>query len=157
MYQTSEGLYLAVGALEKKFWEKLCDAVNRKDLKKFHWTNKNMKSTYARNELEKIFLEHSQKFWVDFFEQFDCCVTPVLSLDRALEDEQIKARDMVLNSEHPLTGATLQFSSPASISDFHTTVDHPAPKQGEHTQQILSELGYSPDNISDLGDTVKTA
>jgi crotonobetainyl-CoA:carnitine CoA-transferase CaiB-like acyl-CoA transferase len=93
MYRTADDRFLAVGALELKFWQALCDALSRPDLRDIHWQRgeavASKQHLHARRELQAVFATRSMHAWAQFFAQIDCCVTPVLRLDEVLA-QQVK-------------------------------------------------------------------
>ncbi|HWH46879.1 MAG TPA: CaiB/BaiF CoA-transferase family protein [Burkholderiales bacterium] len=145
VYRTLDGKYMAVGALERKFWDRVCDVVARPDLKACHWEVRARDAQWGKKELGGIFASRPQSHWVEKFRSTDCCVSPVLSLEESLEDPQITAREMVVRD-----GAALQFAPPLKMSDFHFDVERPAPSHGEHSDQILREAGYADAEIGRL-------
>ena len=72
-------------------------------------------------------------------------MTPILSPEEALENEQVAARRMVLHED----GLT-QFAPPLKLSAYEFSVRQPAPKVGEHNAQILRAAGYTDDEIAGL-------
>jgi alpha-methylacyl-CoA racemase len=87
-YRARDGRYLAVGALETKFWERLCDAISRPDLKSKHM------DPSARDELQAIFGAHDSEHWVRLFDGVDCCVNLVLTPDEAVASPQAQGRGL---------------------------------------------------------------
>jgi crotonobetainyl-CoA:carnitine CoA-transferase CaiB-like acyl-CoA transferase len=85
VYRTADGRHLAVGALELKFWAKLCEVVGRPDWADRHWSlGQRPASSDAlalRAELQAVIGAQPLAHWVPLFEAADCCVTPVLRLD----------------------------------------------------------------------------
>ena len=108
VYRTSDGRFMAVGALELKFWEALCDALGRADLKARHWSRgQEIGGTDAmevKAELGGIFARHTQAFWTTEFATIDCCVTPVLRADEAIRHPLFEGRRMVAHQQHPTEG-----------------------------------------------------
>ena len=145
VYGTSDGKYMAVGALERKFWDRVCDVLARPDLKACHWEVRAKDARWGKDEVGKIFSSKPQSHWVEKFRGEDCCVTPVLSLEESLEDPQIKAREMVVRD-----GEALQFAPPLKMSDFQFAVERPAPSPGQHSDQILRDAGYADATIGKL-------
>lgn len=82
VYATADQRYLAVGALEAKFWDTLCDAIGKAHLKPLGWSEGSV-GLRVRKELADHFLTKPLSEWINFFEPIDCCVTPVLSLAEA--------------------------------------------------------------------------
>lgn len=88
VYATADGRYLAVGALELPFWQRLCETIARPEWASQHWSLGlgvgSDASMALRDELAALFRRHSFEHWVARFEAVDCCVTPVLRLDEAM-------------------------------------------------------------------------
>jgi alpha-methylacyl-CoA racemase len=91
-YPTRDGRYLAVGALEPKFWERLCDAIGRPDLKARRL------DPAARGELQAIFGAHDSAYWVRVFEDVDCCVNVVLTPEEAVASAQARSRGLAVET-----------------------------------------------------------
>lgn len=152
IYETSDKKFMALGALEFKFWERFCKAINRADLIIFHMVaEEQAQKVFA--EVSAIFESNTQQFWTDKFKDIDCCVSPILTLKEALDNEQVKARNMVQIKNYPDEGEVLQFGLPLKFSSFEFEVDMPAPLLGEHTQQELLAIGYSEIEIKQLRET----
>ncbi|HZW21959.1 CaiB/BaiF CoA-transferase family protein [Noviherbaspirillum sp.] len=109
VYRTSDGRFMAVGALELKFWETCCDVLERPDLKKRHWSLGQQvggeDAMAVKAELDAIFARHPLALWTERFATADCCVTPVLRADEAVAHPLFRARGMVGRKEHPTEGA----------------------------------------------------
>jgi crotonobetainyl-CoA:carnitine CoA-transferase CaiB-like acyl-CoA transferase len=149
IYETGDGRYIALGALEKKFWQAFCDEVARPDLMTRHWVS-GEEADAVRAEVAAIFRSNSQSYWVNRFSDIDCCVAPVLTLAESMANEQLQAREMFIVAKHPTEGAVPQFAFPLKFSEFTFTIDRPAPGHGEHSKEILAELGYSDAKIAEL-------
>lgn len=151
VYRCADGKHMAVGALERKFWERLCEVVGRSDLKDCHWElsgESRAKSVqWGRTELAQVFAAQAQSHWVEKFRDEDCCVTPIPAMHDAMSDPLMVARAMVKQVSHARTGAVTQFAPPFKLSDFELDLSRPAPGAGQHSAQILAELGYSADDI----------
>jgi alpha-methylacyl-CoA racemase len=108
VYRTSDGRYMAVGALELKFWEICCDVLQRPDLKKRHWSHGQEiggeDAMAVKAELEGIFGQESLATWTARFAKSDCCVTPVLRADEAIELFALQPRKSVVRAEHDSEG-----------------------------------------------------
>lgn len=88
IYRTADDRFLAVGALELKFWQALCERIGRPDLRDAHWQlGQQIGSADAlrvRKELARIFATRTMHDWAAHLAPFDCCVTPVLRLDEVI-------------------------------------------------------------------------
>jgi alpha-methylacyl-CoA racemase len=149
VYRTADGRHMAVGALETKFWNEVCDVVGRPDLKPHHWAADGDPAP-AIAALQTIFATRTQAQWVEAFAGHDCCVTPVKPFEEALDDPQHAARGMVVRSPHPTEGDVLQIAPPLKLSDYTFEVTRPAPASGEHTDEVLREIGLDDGAIARL-------
>ena len=138
-YRCADGKHMAVGALEGKFWKTACEVLGHPDWLKRQW------DASLRGELAELFATRPRDEWARLFVAVDCCITPILSPEEALANEQISARQMVLNVD----GLT-QFAPPLKMSGFEFSIRQPAPKAGEHNAAILAAAGYSTDEIQRL-------
>ena len=138
VYRTSDGKHMAVGALERKFWDRVCDVLARPDLKACHWEVRGKDAQWGKEELCRIFAARPQAHWAEKFRAEDCCVTPVLTLEESFEDPQIRARGMVVRD-----GEVPHFAPPLKMSEYQFAVERRAPAPGEHSDQILREAGYA--------------
>jgi alpha-methylacyl-CoA racemase len=86
-YLTSDARHVAVGALELKFWQLLCQTLGRPEWSARHWSLGEAPGSEPalalRSELAAIFAAQPLRHWTKLFEDVDCCVTPVLRLDEA--------------------------------------------------------------------------
>jgi alpha-methylacyl-CoA racemase len=145
VYPTQDGRFLAVGALEEKFWRALCVAIGRPDLIAGQFA-RGAEGDRVRAELEAIFARASRADWVDRLAGVDCCVTPVLTLAEALADPQFAARKMIVADGEGLR----QFAPPFKLSDHEFAIARAAPAQGAHGVEILREAGLDDAAIETL-------
>ncbi len=136
VYRTRDGRYMAVGALEAKFWEKLCDILGCPELKAKHIVY-GEEARPAKERLAAIFAGRTQHEWAEVFAKADCCVSPILTMDETLENEQLRARRMIIGEDE-----RVQFALPVKFSEFEFAIGREAPRSGEHTAEILREAGY---------------
>jgi len=145
VYPTADGRWLAVGAIEDKFWRTLCDTIGRPDLVAGH-VAQGEAGARVRAELEAVFRGATLAEWSRRFAGVDCCVTPCLTLDEALADEHFVAHDAVVRAPD----GTRQFAPPFRLSGHAFRIDRVAPAQGEHSVEVLREAGLARDEIDAL-------
>ncbi|MDI3491264.1 MAG: alpha-methylacyl-CoA racemase [Thauera sp.] len=145
VYRTADGRYMAVGALEEKFWHLVCDTLGRPDLKPAHLAS-GAAGAAARAEVASIFGARTQAEWVGVFDAVDCCVTPVLTMEESLDNPQLRARGMVME-----VGGVRQFGPPVRLSGMPAVQARPAPAvAGADSDAVLMEAGFSPADIERL-------
>jgi crotonobetainyl-CoA:carnitine CoA-transferase CaiB-like acyl-CoA transferase len=149
VYETKDNKYLAIGAIEMKFWHALCEGLERKDLKGKQWAQGAEKEKVFE-ELEKEFLKKTQEEWLEVFNNYDTCVSPVKNFAEATEDPQIIARKMIVKMDHPIFGEIQNLASPIKMSRTPPQIRSLAPKQGQNTEEILKSLNYSNEDIENL-------
>jgi alpha-methylacyl-CoA racemase len=145
IYETRGGGFLAVGALESKFWRTLCDTLGRPDLIPLQFATGD-EGARARATLAAIFMAETRDAWCARFAPADCCVTPVLSFAEALADPQFAARGMTLRGPD----GTRQYAPPFKTSPSSFAVVRDAPRHGEHTDEVLREAGFDARTIDTL-------
>ena len=157
VYETADGRHLAVGALELKFWQAFCDAAGLAELRRNHWALGEAAGSAAANDTIARVAERIRSGrladWVAKFDAVDACVTPVLTPSEALQHEHAVARGVVFRQ-----GAVTEVGPLAQVSD-HTLRPSPAPRAGQHTRELLAELGLPAQPIDALiaGKIVKEA
>ena len=144
VYATSDGRYLAVGALEPKFWQALCDALDCPELKTQHFVF-GSRAAPVKSRLASIFASQTQAHWTAKLAHLDACVSPALTIEEALGNEQFRARGMVVEEN----GAP-RVALPVKFSDFEFAIERPAPRAGEHSDEVLREAGYGEAEIESL-------
>ncbi|MDR3414860.1 MAG: CaiB/BaiF CoA-transferase family protein [Nevskia sp.] len=137
IYETADGKYLAVGALEYKFFARTCALVGRPDLLK-----KPMAPGKAgqelRDELTALFKSRTRDEWEKLLAHEDTCVSAILTPEEALQNEQVRARGLVRSEGgKPAFGLPIQFSMPLPALG-------PSPALGAHTSEVLERLGLKP-------------
>lgn len=124
IYETKDGRFVSIAALEEKFWENFCIAIGREDLIEAHYSPA-VDGNKTFEEIKAIFASKTWKQWTEFGLKVDCCLTPVLETKDIAN--AIKAED----ASYPKT------SHPLSIfNDNQGTV----PQLGEHTEEILTNI-----------------
>jgi len=150
LYRTADARFMAVGALERKFWDSLCDVIDRADLKPLHRSGDAAAEARVRGELAAVFGARPLADWEARFAHADACVSPVHTLEEALADPHFRARGMVVESEHPTLGRLTQVASPIRMSRHEFELHRHAPRPGEHTRELLREAGCSDASIAEL-------
>ncbi|HEY7829818.1 MAG TPA: CaiB/BaiF CoA-transferase family protein [Solirubrobacteraceae bacterium] len=147
-YECADG-WVALGALEPKFWQAWCRGVGREDLieKQFEGPG-----SAAHQQVVEVFKGRTREEWQEFALSHDCCLEPVLGLDEALDSELVRAREMVVEIEQPgVAGGVRQLGIPVKLTRTPgQPAQRPGPALGEHTLEVLREAGCSAAEIEQL-------
>jgi crotonobetainyl-CoA:carnitine CoA-transferase CaiB-like acyl-CoA transferase len=143
VYATADQRYVTLGALEPKFLANFLSRVGRPELAKASTAD-------LGEELRAIFSTRTLQEWVDFLAGVDTCFAPVNTLEETLRDPQVEALQLFTSVEHPRLGRVNQISPPFTFSATPSTIRRPPPELGEHTRELLAELGLSPAEIDAL-------
>jgi crotonobetainyl-CoA:carnitine CoA-transferase CaiB-like acyl-CoA transferase len=139
VYRTKDDRFLAVGALEFKFWKNFCKIIRKEELIGQLFAPIDQQRI-MKKEIQAVISEKSLDEWLQLFEGIDACVSPVLTPEEVTQNPQIKHRQTIEEIQHPEAGSIKQISNPIRLSRNKVTLRHYAPKLGEHTEEILSEL-----------------
>ncbi|MBP1715384.1 MAG: CoA transferase, partial [Deltaproteobacteria bacterium] len=90
------------------------------------------------------------KEWLGLLMNEDTCVSAVQSLDEVFEDPHVRSRQMLVETTHPKAGRVRQIGVPIKFSETPGEIRRPAPEIGEHTEEILGQLGYASEEIDRL-------
>jgi crotonobetainyl-CoA:carnitine CoA-transferase CaiB-like acyl-CoA transferase len=150
VYQTKDGGYITIAALEPHFWRNLCRALSREDLIPYQFdTGAKREEIYAY--LREVFLTKTRDEWFEFLSKQDVPAGAVKDLDEALSDPQVIHRQMVDEIEHPEFGRVRQVGIIPKLSKTPGRIRSLGAMPGAHTVEILQDLGYDMESIERLG------
>jgi crotonobetainyl-CoA:carnitine CoA-transferase CaiB-like acyl-CoA transferase len=146
IYRTSDDRYLAVGALEPKFWLALNQAIGRKaDVMELLSAAEHQDA--VRAELAAIFATRTAAEWTELLGKYDCCVELVTELHELPEHPLHRAREVFFSIDGGAgVGPVQQVRTPIGTPRS----PRPPPRQGEHTREVLAEAGLSDAEIAAL-------
>lgn len=150
-YETKDGRYLSVGALEPKFWKNFCELIEMPELVEKTVMPEDINS--LKDKVRKRILEKTLKEWNSIFDGQDVCVEPVLTLkETLLEDEHVKARKLVREVKVAVDEdkKIKQMATPIKLSESPIDYNKTGYPLGYHTEEILKSMGFSDEEIKDM-------
>jgi crotonobetainyl-CoA:carnitine CoA-transferase CaiB-like acyl-CoA transferase len=156
-YCCKDGKWIAIAHLDPdRWWAKVCGALGLEKL-----INDPKYSTFAarsdnRKELvvlfDEAFASKTRDEWMQILDAHGCIFTPIQSIPEVVEDPQLLANNYVIDINHPTYGQTKTMGFPWDLSDTPASWRRRAPKLGEHTEEVLLEIGYSREELAKLRD-----
>lgn len=146
--------YFVMGATNNKLWQKLCEILERPDL-----LQKAEYQTIAGRlgqreqliqELENSFTLKSADEWIDLLLEHGIPAGPILDYPQAFESEHGRHRQMRIEIDHPLEGKVPNIGFAVKMQGTPQEVRRHPPLLGEHTQEVLMQAGFTPDEIKEL-------
>jgi crotonobetainyl-CoA:carnitine CoA-transferase CaiB-like acyl-CoA transferase len=153
MFETADGhLFLAIG--NDKFWELLCEGLGRGDLATDARYRKNVdrvaSAAVLDRELEPLFKKEPTRHWVDLLVAAGVPCAPVQDSRDFFDDPQVDAMGMAPVVEHTRIGPMRVYGVPIDFERTPGAIQRASPVLGEHTAEILGELGYDDARIAAL-------
>ena len=146
VYETSDGKYMTLGALEPKFWANFCLKVGREDLIARQFDESEHRDDLFQ-QVRTIFESRSQNEWIELMREADCCCEPVLSMTEAFSHAQTRARELIRETGRDTSSVTDQLGFSYKLSDTPPRETRPAPALGENTDELLAAIGISNDEL----------
>lgn len=153
MFRTSDG-HINLAASDQTSFRRLCKTLNIEELA----SNPDYLTPEQRSinrerlnfELQTILATQPTEYWVDKLNQASIACGPINRIDQTFADPQVKHLQITSSIEHPRRGLIELVGQPITMSRSRWAIHRRAPRCGEHTRDILEELGYKTEQIDDL-------
>ena len=156
VYNTKDNKQLSIGCTEPWLWNNLCDTLERPEWKDCGMKIGDFSQTtperhqQVRQELQAVLMTKTCEEWYNLLAKADVCVGKVYDIPEVFEDPHVRHRKMAIELDHPQAGKVTQTGVAIKLSDTPGSIRSFAPSIGEHTEAVLSGLGYSADKIAEL-------
>jgi crotonobetainyl-CoA:carnitine CoA-transferase CaiB-like acyl-CoA transferase len=149
-FQTKDKeIIIAVG--NDRQFQRFCSLINTEALPQDErFATANARIIYREElipELQQVIVTKTADEWLTLFQENNIPCGPINTLDRVFTDEQVLERQMIQEVEHPTVGIVKLLGSPIKLSDTPVTIERHPPLHGEHTEEVLLELGYDKQEI----------
>jgi len=150
-YRTRDG-YATVGAGNEKLWRNFCRQVVEKpewltDPRYANPADRLANADLLERDIEAVFASNTSAYWVERMEAAEVPGGPVYGFEQALADPHVAARKMVVEIDHPKIGRMKTLGLPIKSTGELTEIRKPAPLLGQHSAEVLAELGYTGEEI----------
>ena len=149
VYETKDGKYISVAAFETWFYANLCQLLGREDFIQYQF-DEGPKQDEMFRYFKQTFMTKTRDEWVEILRSKDTCVAPVNSIDEVVNDPHLLARGMIRELPHPTMGTVKQVGSMLKLSDSPFEARNWATRFGQHTDEIMHQLGYDGERIHAL-------
>ncbi len=146
-YETSDGRWFSIGSIEAHFFAALCEVLNVPEFADKQFDDSCYPEMFAK--FAAIFKTKTADEWMAILSERDICATPVLEMERVVSDPHNLARGMVVEVDSPI-GKVKQIGIGAKLSDTPGQVRGTSPILGQHTDAVLTTLGYDATKIAAL-------
>lgn len=149
VYETKDGRYISIGAVEPHLWANFCDKIGKEEFKE--WQRVTEKQPEMFDYMRALFKTRTQAEWCAFLDGVDCCWAPVLGVDEVFANEQVLHRNMLFEMEDPQGqyGSVKQIGSAIKLSETPARRELFPPRKGEHTRAYLEQAGYTAEQIAE--------
>ncbi|MEP7339338.1 MAG: CaiB/BaiF CoA-transferase family protein [Acidobacteriota bacterium] len=153
IYETKDGRYLSLGALEPKFWQNACRVLGREDLIPLQFSDSRQQE--AIGALQELFRARTAGEWLAAFEGVDTCITLVKDIAEMMADPQVQHRGLIAEIETSSGEPLKQIAPLIKLSSTPGAMQSPPPQLGQHSREVLAGIGYNDAQIEWLaGDGV---
>jgi crotonobetainyl-CoA:carnitine CoA-transferase CaiB-like acyl-CoA transferase len=149
VYETKDGKWLSIGSIEPWFYANLCKALEREDLLVCEFVEAEHREGLKRT-LSDMFKTKTRDEWFDILTRHDICVGKVYDLPETAHDPHLRAREMIVEVDHPEAGKVRQVGISIKMSETPGQIRFLAAPMGAHTNEILLALGHSQEKIAEL-------
>lgn len=149
-YATADGRYLSIAGLEPQFFSAFCQTIGQPQLIPLGISNQPATVAEVKSTISRVIAEKTLAEWQVIFAPIEACVEPVLTFAEACQHPQLRTRNMVVDVTMPNGNTQPQIGCPVKLSATPTQYQQTGGHLGADTHAVLSDLGYSNEQIHAL-------
>jgi crotonobetainyl-CoA:carnitine CoA-transferase CaiB-like acyl-CoA transferase len=146
--------YVIIGGTSQLNWERMCGAIGCEDLlEREEYATSRDRGTNEDAlalEIEEALMKGGRDEWIERLQAVKVPCGPIHNMTETFDHPQIQAREMAVEVEHPVAGPMRVIAIPPKMSETPVKVRRPAPLLGQHTDEVLREMGKSEDEVKQL-------
>ena len=156
VYKCKDGKKICVAPAERWFWERVCDALGLEEYIPYgeqvmSWTpDDEEKRDEITSRMAEVFGTKTRDEWFQILKQADTCVSPVYTFEEVFSDPQVIHRQMIVEAYDPELGKVKQVGIVPKLSETPGSIRTLPPRHGEHTDEILHNLGYTAEQVKEF-------
>jgi len=151
VFEAADG-HFTLAIVSDRHFDLLCDAIERADLAADYPSNEDRMANRESliRKLSRVFKEEKVEYWIELLERAGLPVGRILTIAEAFDDPQARHHEMVVEFEHPIAGNVRTTGSPVRLDDVPARAAGLPPILGQHTREILHEMGVDNDTIETM-------
>lgn len=150
IYETADGRYISLGAMEKRFWMPLCEHLGMPEYGVLQYNENRRKEIIS--VMRETFRKKTLAEWEKELEGLEVCWAPVWNLEEVLKGPLFREREMVVEVMKKDGTKITAMGIPVKLSETPGSIRTPPVGFGENTLEILQGLGYSKEEVKELAD-----
>jgi crotonobetainyl-CoA:carnitine CoA-transferase CaiB-like acyl-CoA transferase len=154
-YRCQDDKWLVLAHLQPdRYWPKICKALGLEELENDpRFSSVEARSANSRELIalfDERFASKNRDEWIERLREWGCICTPIQTPTEVIEDPQALANNYVIDIDHPKHGSTKMVGFPWDFSETPASCKREAPELGQHTEEILLEIGYTQEAIDEM-------
>jgi formyl-CoA transferase len=153
VYKTSDG-HINIAVFGGKIWERFAEVMGAPewiaDERSKTKTNRSKHRDWLNAEIEKRLVKHTSDYWIETLNKAGVACGRINNVKEVFEDPQVKHLGLLKKVTSKHLGAQTLMGQPVTLTRTPSTIARSAPRRGEHVEEILSEIGYGPEDRARL-------